>query len=133
MLFQYDKNKNVSVLRDSIPIKYLPEGTKSLCSVISPSTKEGDCSDAWKFVARHCANGSFNIKVIDIYQSYIQVAHAESFRIKISIASMHRLTARILDVSYAFQNTNIPIHDRVCVSPPPYYLDWFERSHPNFL
>ena len=44
---------------------------------------------------------------------------------------MHRPTARILDVSNAFQNTNFPIHERFCVSPPPYYLDWFERSYPN--
>ena len=44
---------------------------------------------------------------------------------------MHRLTARILYVSNAFQNTNVPIHERVCVSTPPYYLDWFERSYLN--
>ena len=44
---------------------------------------------------------------------------------------MHRLTARILDVSDEFKNTNVPIHERVCVSPPPYYLDWFEGSYPN--
>ena len=44
---------------------------------------------------------------------------------------MDILTARILDVSNAFQNTNVPIHERVCVSPPPYYLDWFKISYPN--
>ena len=44
---------------------------------------------------------------------------------------MHRLTARILDISNACQNTNVPIHEIVCVSQPPYYLDWFERSDPN--
>ena len=44
---------------------------------------------------------------------------------------MHRLTARILDVSNAYQNENVPIHERSCVSPPPYYLDWFEISYPN--
>ena len=59
------------------------------------------------------------------------MAHADSFRINISIASMHRLAAIILDVNNAFQNKNVPIHERVCVSPPPYYLDWFERSYPN--
>ena len=45
---------------------------------------------------------------------------------------MHRLTARILDVSNEFKNKNVPIHYRVCASPPPYYLDWFEGSYPNF-
>ena len=44
---------------------------------------------------------------------------------------MHRLAARILDVSNALQNKNVPIHERVCFSPPPYYLDWFERYYPN--
>ena len=59
------------------------------------------------------------------------MAHDDSFRINISIASMDRLTASILYVSNAFQNTNIPIHERFYVSPPPYYIDWFEISYPN--
>ena len=59
------------------------------------------------------------------------MAHADSFRINISIASIHRLTARILDVSNAYKNTNVPIHEIVCVRPPPYYLNWFEISYPN--
>ena len=79
----------------------------------------------------HTTVGSSQIKVIDFYQSYSPVAHADSFRINIAIASMHRLTARILDVSNAFQNKNVTIHERVYVSQSPYYLDWFERSYPN--
>ena len=59
------------------------------------------------------------------------MAHADSFIINIAIASMYRLSARILDVSNAFKNTTVTIHERVCVSPPPYYLDRFERSYPN--
>ena len=57
--------------------------------------------------------------------------HSELFRINIAIAAMHRLTYRILDVSDEFKNTNVPIHERVCVSPPPYYIDWFDRYYPN--
>ena len=37
----------------------------------------------------------------------------------------------LLMVSNVFQNTNVPIHKRVCVITPPYYLDWFDRSYPN--
>ena len=59
------------------------------------------------------------------------MAHANSFRINISIADICRLTARILDASNAFQNTNVPIHKIFCVSSPPYYLNWFEISYPN--
>ena len=44
---------------------------------------------------------------------------------------MHRLTTMVLDVSDAFQNKNVPIHERLYVSPPPYYLDRFEISYPN--
>ena len=44
---------------------------------------------------------------------------------------MHRITTRILYSSNAFQNKNVPINERFYVSPPPYYLDWFEISYPN--
>ena len=44
---------------------------------------------------------------------------------------MNRLTDNILDVSNAFKYTNFPIHDRVCVSPPTYYLYWSEIYYPN--
>ena len=43
---------------------------------------------------------------------------------------MHKLSDIILDVSNAFQNKNVPINERVCVSPPPYYIYWFERFYP---
>ena len=59
------------------------------------------------------------------------MAHADSFIINTSIAAIHRLTASILDVSNAFYNTNVPIQERFCVIPPPYYLDWFEIYYPN--
>ena len=132
LFVQYDKNKNVGLLSDPIPIKSLHEGTKVLCSLVAPSIKEGYYYDAWKFVARHCSNDISNIKGIDFDQSYSPVAHADSFRTNISISSIHKLTARILDVSNEFQNTNVPIYERVFVSPPPYYLYWFEISYPNF-
>ena len=45
---------------------------------------------------------------------------------------MHRLTARVLDVSNAFNNKNFTINEILCVIPPPYYLYWFEMSYPNF-
>ena len=59
------------------------------------------------------------------------MAHSDSLRINIDLADMHRITARILDASKSFQNKNFPIHERVCVNPPAYYLDWFDRYYPN--
>ena len=37
---QYEKNKNIKLLSDLIPIKYLPEGTKVLRSIVATIIKE---------------------------------------------------------------------------------------------
>ena len=58
--------------------------------------------------------------------------HADSLVIIIAIVAMHKLTVSILDVSSAFQNKNAPIHEIFSVSTPPYYIDWSEKSYPNF-
>ena len=128
---QYENNKSDILLSDPIPIKSLLEGKKLLCSLIGTSVKESDCYDAWKFVARQFENGSFHIQGIGFDNSYNPVAHSDSSRINISIAAMNTLTARILDVSNGFQNKNVPINERFCVSTPPNYLDWFDRSYSN--
>ena len=65
LFVKYDKNRKVSLLYGPIPIKSLPEGTKVLCSLINTSIKKVGCSDAWKFVSHHCANGSSQIQGID--------------------------------------------------------------------
>ena len=66
--------------------------------------KEGDCSNAWKFVSRNYANGSSQIIGIYFDQPYITVAHFDPFRINVATTNMHGITARILVVSNAFQN-----------------------------
>ena len=71
------------------------------------------------------------MRVIDFDQSCSPVAHADSFRINIAIAAMHRLNTRILDVIIVFQNTNIRVHEIFYVCPPPYYLGQFGISYPN--
>ena len=91
----------------------------------------GNYSDAWKFVAHHCANGSSKIKGVDFDQSYSTKAHVDYFRINIAIVAIHRLAEQILDVSDALQNTKVSTNEKVCVIPPPYYLYWFKKSYPN--
>ena len=59
------------------------------------------------------------------------MAHADSLIINITIAYIPKLAASILDFINSFQNTDVPIHEKVCVVPPPYYLDWFENFYPN--
>ena len=63
------KRTKISLLLDPITIKSLPEGTKVLCSRNAPNIKGGECSDAWKKFALHCANGSSHIKGIYFDQS----------------------------------------------------------------
>ena len=79
-------------------------------SIIAPIIKGVDCSDAWKFVARHFENGSYPIKGIYLYHYYSPVVHTDSFIINIDIADIHRLTDIILDISNAFQNKKFPVH-----------------------
>ena len=84
-----------------------------------------------EFLLHDGSNGSSHIKGIGFGQSYITVAHTYSFRINIAITAMHRITVSILYVSNACHNTNVPVHERLCFSPPPYYLDWSEVSYLN--
>ena len=67
---------------------------------------------------RKCENGNYHIQVIDFGQSYSTVTHYDSFMINTSISDMHRITARILDIINALQNTNFPIHENICQSTP---------------
>ena len=46
LFVQYDKNRNDSLISALTPIKFLPDVTKLIHSLISPSIEEGDCSDA---------------------------------------------------------------------------------------
>ena len=71
--------------------------------------------------------GVLRLKVVILINHTVQwhiLTHSES-------TLLSQLTARILDVNSVFQNTNVPIHEIFCVSTPPYYKDFFERSYPN--
>ena len=59
------------------------------------------------------------------------MTHVDLFWINITISDMHQLIAMIFYVSNNLQNTNVTIHERVWVSPSPYYMDCFEKYHPN--
>ena len=75
--------------------------------------------------------GFIRFKVLIFYQSYSPVSHYDSFRFNIGTTAMHRLNMSSLDEINEFRNTNVPIHEIVCVSPPSYYLYWFEKCYPN--
>ena len=75
LFVQYEMNKNVSLISDTIPIKSLHEVIKVLHLIITPRTKECGCYDAWKFFARHCANGRSQNQFINVDRSYTPVEH----------------------------------------------------------
>ena len=124
------QKKNLNLLWGPMPIKSIPYGTNIFCSLIDSSIQERNCSDAW-FFSCHYVNGSDHIQGVNFDHSYSPVDHAESLRINIDIANMNRLTTIILNVSNTFQNKKVSNHERFCVIPPPYYLDWFEKYYPN--
>eukprot|EP00978_Attheya_sp_CCMP212_P041486 scaffold238472_cov35-Attheya_sp.AAC.1 len=71
-------------------------------------------------------------KGFDFVESYAPVTTACSIRITIALASGHNMTlVAIADVKNAFQNTMIPVAERVHVTLPPYYLQWFKRKYPK--
>ena len=73
------------------------------------------------------------IQVVDINQSYSPVSHDENLRIHITITDISILTAMIWDISIDLHNKHFPINEILCVSLPPYNMDWFEQYYPNFL
>ena len=73
------------------------------------------------------------IQAVDINQSYSPVAHSDYLRINITITDIHIQTSRIWDVRNDFQNKHFHINKIVCVSLPPYDMDWSEHYLPDFL
>ena len=78
-------------------------------------------------------NGVYYIKGAKFDQYYGQVEYKYSCSIMIDIGAMHIPNNIILDVSNALYTTNVPINERVCVSTPPYYMEWFEKPITMFL
>ena len=130
---KYEKNEHVSHLSYIILLKSSPDITKVLRSLIATRMKEGYCYDACNFVQFHCNNGSYLIQCIGFDQSYSIVVHSDSFKINIDINNMHRFIDMILNISNNFQNTNIPMNEKACVTPSTYYIDWFEKFTPMLL
>ena len=74
----------------------------------APGIKQVECSDACKFVARHCAKVISQVKELDFDKSYGTAPHAYSFCINIAIVVIYRLTARVLGVRNDFKIQMFP-------------------------
>ena len=121
---QYSKNDAVRLVAQPTPIENVPEDKKVLRTVISTKVKKKGPS-LYQLVARMCADGSRQEKGIDFQFSYSPTAGAAPIRITTSIAASRGWTLAIIDVVNCFQSTLIPAEERVIISMPPLYKQWF--------
>jgi hypothetical protein len=83
--------------------------------------------------ARTCADGSTQRQNVDFINSYSPVASINSLCILLNLAASEGLLISILDISNAFQNGIIfNLTERVFISLPPLYLDWFHQTWPDY-
>ena len=47
-------------------------------------------------------------------------------------AAVDHLCLAILDIENCFQNTLVAAEDRVVVTLPNFYMEWFKRKYPEF-
>ena len=127
LFVQHYKKYKINLLLDPLSTNLLSNGTRVLGSIIAPGINKCGCYSAWKYFAHHFANGNLHVKGIDFDWSYIPISHADSFSINVAISEIHRLITRVLDVINDFQNKIYPVKERVCITLPLYYLDWFDK------
>jgi len=70
---------------------------------------------------------------VDFSDSYSPVASIDSIQLLLNLAAASGLIISILDISNAFQNSIIfDASERVYLSLPPLYLDWFRQQWPDY-
>ena len=70
-------------------------------------------------------------KGIDYDETHTSCLSARGFRTILAIAASDSLTLGTLDVRNAFQNTQRSVSERVLLTPPPFYLEWFNLRYPH--
>ena len=85
----------------------------------------------WKFVTRHCVDGSPMVKGLHFDLSASPTVSYPALRTLISIAAARGLRLASMDVTNCFQNTMIPPEERIWVNLPPRYMQWFKRTYPD--
>lgn len=129
---QFDKNQRVGLFSQPVPIESVPKGIKVHQTVLAPKVKKTDAADTYKFVTRMCCNGSRMEKGIDFDHSWSPTIGAGPFRLTIHSAAAWSLTLAIMDVENCFQNTLLVEKEKVVVTIPPYYMEWFAREFPSY-
>ena len=113
--------------------KLIPEGKKVLPTKLSFETKITDIDDYYELKVRMCANGANMVQGKDYFISYAPTVDSDSFRLMIAIAAGDKMIIVFIDASNAFQTNVISDpNERVFLSLPTMYLDWFRARFPNY-
>ncbi len=133
-LFQ-NYNKMLTSGTFSAPIlrSLVPSNKTILRPRIACKVKDTSIPNQYDLYARTCADGSTQREHIDFTDSYSPVASIDSLRLLLNLAASEGLLISIMDISNAFQNSIIfDATERVYLSLPPLYLDWFRQQWPNY-
>ncbi len=116
------------ILRSSVP-----QNKSILRPWVACKVKDTSIPHQYDLYARTCVDGSTQKENIDYTDSYSPVGSIDSVRILLSIAAYSGLLISIMDISNAFQNSIIfDATERVYISLPPLYLDWFRQQWPDY-
>ena len=127
---QYDKNDAVKLTSQPTPIENVPKDKTIHRAVISTKVKKkGD--SLWQMVTRMCADGSKQQQGIDFEYSYSPTTGAPAVKFVLAIAAAYGWIISIIDIVNCFQSTLIPEEERLVISTPPKYIDWFKRRYPK--
>jgi hypothetical protein len=133
-LFQnYNKMLNCGTFSAPVLRSSVPKTKTILRPRVACRVKDTSIPHQYDLYARTCADGSTQKENIDFTDSYSPVASIDSLRLLLTLAASEGLIISIMDISNAFQNSIIfDATERVYISLPPLYLDWFRQQWPDY-
>jgi hypothetical protein len=133
LFHNYDKMLATGTFSAPILRTLVPPHKSILRPRIACHVKDTSIPYQYDLSARTCADGSTQRENIDFTNSYSPVASIDSIRLLMNLAAASGLLISILDISNAFQNSIIfDASERVYLSLPPLYLDWFHMQWPDY-
>ena len=123
---QYAKNDDIHTFSAPIPRSSLPKGTKLYPLRIARSVKhDPTIPNIYTVTCRHAVDGSGMRQGIDYKYSFSPTASTDSIRIVIVVSASIYNILYGLDIKNAFQTTLIEAAERIFLSCPPLYLEWY--------
>ena len=109
----------------------LPPHTKIYKPVLAPSIKrKDDMPNHYDLSIRLCQNGKED-SMHKVNNSCSPTCLADSMRFTLAVPAYFSLWISVADIVNCFQNTIRDPKDKVYMCLPPYYLEWFNFTHPK--